>query len=120
MNQLMDILAILAYMPENIQGEENSFTAEFMILLRKQVTHPNIRTRCFGVLGTIAAVKQLAIQSKDDSNDSRNEILIIPMIIYLYLNAFYIFYQIKLTDCWHSFGRRLKTMKKHAVYFLMK
>jgi hypothetical protein len=91
----MEILATLAYIPENIQGEENSFTAEFMILLRKQITHTNIRTRCFGVLGTIAEVKQLSIQSKDDSNDSKNEILI-SVLIYLSVNDSYIFLSEKI------------------------
>jgi hypothetical protein len=70
MEALMNILAILAYMPENLQGEENSFTAEFMILLRKQITHTNPRARCFGVLGIIAAVRQLANQ-KDENNESK-------------------------------------------------
>lgn len=75
MQALMNVLAILAQMPKDFNKEENSFTAEFMILLRKQITHTSLRTKCFGVLGTIAAVKQLAINS-NETNDGKIFIII--------------------------------------------
>lgn len=60
MQALMNVLAILANVPENVSGQTNTFTIEFMILLRKQLSHTNLQTRCFGVLGTLAAVRELS------------------------------------------------------------
>jgi len=66
MQALMSVLAQLAFIPETHVGHENPFTTEFMILLRKQISHPDIQTRRFGVLGTMSAVKQLALQNPPD------------------------------------------------------
>lgn len=80
-------------MPESFQGQENAFTSEFMILLRKQITHATIRTKCFGVLGTIAAVRQLALNSNEP-----NESMVINVAILLDDKASYSDYLIGKID----------------------
>ncbi|CAL8096504.1 unnamed protein product [Orchesella dallaii] len=65
---LMNVLAILSQ-TEGRSGESNHFTAEFSILLRKQLTHSDIKIRCFGVFGALATIRQLARQ--DDPNEAR-------------------------------------------------
>jgi len=61
---LMDVLAVLAHIPESEIDGSNTFSAEFSILLRKQLTHNSNQIRCFGVLATIATIRQLSAMSK--------------------------------------------------------
>jgi hypothetical protein len=73
MQALMNVLAVLAFIPMTHGGGENSFTLEFMILLRKQITHSDLQTRRFGVLGTMAAVRQLATHESVDEHEGKEE-----------------------------------------------
>ncbi len=57
---LMNILAILSQ-TEGLQNS-NHFSAEFSILLRKQLTHSDLKIRCFGVFGAMASVRKMATQ----------------------------------------------------------
>lgn len=57
---LMNILAILSQ-TEGLQNS-NHFSAEFSILLRKQLTHSDLKIRCFGVFGAMASVRKMANQ----------------------------------------------------------
>lgn len=62
--ELMNILAVLSQ-TEGRHGT-NHFNSEFSILLRKQLTHSNIKIRCFGVFGALASVRRMAEQSNPD------------------------------------------------------
>ncbi|ODM88226.1 Fanconi anemia group D2 protein [Orchesella cincta] len=66
---LMNVLAILSQTEGRNPGESNHFSDEFSILLRKQLTHSDIKIRCFGVFGALATIRQLAIQK--DPNEAR-------------------------------------------------
>lgn len=61
---LMNILAILSQ--TDGKNDINPFTAEFSILLRKQLTHSDLKLRCFGVYGAMASVRQMGEKTPAD------------------------------------------------------
>lgn len=63
---LMNVLAILSQTDGRSPVGSNHFSAEFSILLRKQLTHSDLKIRCFGVYGALASVRRMAERNIPD------------------------------------------------------